>query len=205
MTSPPELTAPRRRAARSDGLRNRQQVLDAAADAFAADGLSASVREIAANASVGVGTLYRHFPTKEILLAEVVKARLEELLDVARGLSVSNDADDPAAPLIRWMEVSADHVSHFTAVGSWISQALRSNPDLRPLHEQIRAEGETLLRTAQRAGRASASATIDDVMSAVVALSGRPTDDPKAPRRLLALLIGGVVPPAAQSGSIPQR
>lgn len=73
------------RALRADALRNRERVLRAAADAFASEGLSVPVHDIARRAGVGTGTVSRHFPTKEALYAAV-------LLDRMRALSGSADA-----------------------------------------------------------------------------------------------------------------
>lgn len=78
------------RAPRADAQRNRQRVLDVAAQAFAAEGKSAGLLDIAARAGVGAGTVYRHFPTKEALYSAVISARLTELLDRVPDLP-----DDP--------------------------------------------------------------------------------------------------------------
>jgi AcrR family transcriptional regulator len=186
-------SAPKRpRAARSDGLRNRRQVLEAAADAFAADGLGASVNDIAREASVGIGTLYRHFPTKERLLAEVVKGRLIALVQATRELTTT-DQSDPAAPLLDWIKATSGHVGLFTAVSPWVNQALAEDPELHALHEEIKNGGDRLLRTAQHAGRADPTASIEDVTAAIVALSARPSNDPERPRRLLALFTHGLL------------
>jgi AcrR family transcriptional regulator len=83
-------TAPRQ--LRADARRNRERVLTAARETFAADGLDAQVDDIAAHARVGVGTVYRHFPTKEALVEAVALAGYEELCAIARE---SLEQDDP--------------------------------------------------------------------------------------------------------------
>ena len=75
---------------RADAQRNRDKVLRAAQEAFAASGYGVPLDEIAAMAGVGPGTVYRHFPSKEELFEAVVTARLRDLIAAARGL-----ADDP--------------------------------------------------------------------------------------------------------------
>jgi AcrR family transcriptional regulator len=190
----PDAPAPRRRAARSDGLRNRRQVLEAATDAFSTVGLTASVNDIARNASVGVGTLYRHFPTKERLLAAVLELHLRELLEASREIT-GREGGEPGELLVDWMRALSAHISRFTPVSEWVHGALRDDPELRPLHEQVLAEGDALLRAAQRAGRASPDAAIGDVLAAIAALSARSPDDPERPERLLELLIEGVLVP----------
>jgi AcrR family transcriptional regulator len=69
---------------RADARRNRERVLKAARETFAADGLDAQMDDIAVRAGVGVGTLYRHFPTKEALIEAVAAAGYAETCDIAR-------------------------------------------------------------------------------------------------------------------------
>src|SRR6476469_6346470 len=78
----PEQAAPRRHP-RADALRNRERVLTAAREAFATEGPSVSLDEIARRAGLGPGTLHRHFPTKRALLAAVIAASLGSMADAA--------------------------------------------------------------------------------------------------------------------------
>jgi AcrR family transcriptional regulator len=78
---------------RADAVRNRARVLEAADRVFALEGAVVPIDDIAREAGVGIGTIYRHFPTKEDLYQAVVISRVEALVDEARGLA---DADDPA-------------------------------------------------------------------------------------------------------------
>src|SRR6266545_3604820 len=75
---------------RADAVRNRQRVLEAAKEAFAAEGLAVPLDEIARRAGVGAGTVYRHFPTKEALFEAVILDRVRKLVDYAESLA---DAD----------------------------------------------------------------------------------------------------------------
>jgi AcrR family transcriptional regulator len=77
---------------RADALRNRGRVLDAAMEAFAVHGLETQVDDIAARAGVGVGTVYRHFPTKEALIDAVALAGYEEICAIAREALELDDA-----------------------------------------------------------------------------------------------------------------
>ena len=77
--------APGARPMRADAVKNRQRILDAAEAIFATEGLSVPIDTVAERAGVGVGTLYRHFPTKEALFEAIVTARLEYLLELARA------------------------------------------------------------------------------------------------------------------------
>ena len=69
---------------RADAVKNRQRILEAAEAIFATEGLSVPIDTVAERAGVGVGTLYRHFPTKEALFEAIVMARLEFLLEIAK-------------------------------------------------------------------------------------------------------------------------
>jgi AcrR family transcriptional regulator len=86
---------------RADARRNRERVLDAARKAFADDGLSVPLDEIARRANVGPGTLYRHFPTKESLVGAVLHDQLCRL--AAEGAAFS-DSDDPGAAFFAFID-----------------------------------------------------------------------------------------------------
>ncbi|SDU84348.1 TetR/AcrR family transcriptional regulator [Jiangella alkaliphila] len=88
---------------RADARRNRARVLDAAIEAFAAEGLSVPVHEIARRAGVGTGTVSRHFPTKESLFQAIVLARLEHLVERARELAAAEPPGDALFAFIRFM------------------------------------------------------------------------------------------------------
>jgi AcrR family transcriptional regulator len=92
---------------RADAQRNRASILQAAEAAFASDGIEVPVDAIAEKACVGVGTLYRHFPTKEKLCEAILLERLASLAARARTLA---DADDPAEAFFGFLE-------HFVSVG----------------------------------------------------------------------------------------
>src|SRR5258707_13608945 len=83
----PDRSAGAARPLRADARRNREKVLHAAREAFAASGLGVPLDEIAARAGVGPGTVYRHFPTKEALFKAVIAARIEDLIADARARS----------------------------------------------------------------------------------------------------------------------
>src|SRR5579862_7354952 len=83
MTAQPAIDETPNRPLRRDAAENRERVLSAAATVFARDGLAASVEEIAQVAGVGMGTLYRRFPTKEALIEELVRQQLTAIIDAA--------------------------------------------------------------------------------------------------------------------------
>ena len=81
---------------RADAVKNRARILEAAEEIFATEGVSVPIDTVAERAGLGVGTLYRHFPTKEALFEAIVVDRLESLLEMARRQSVD---PDPGAAL----------------------------------------------------------------------------------------------------------
>src|SRR5947199_9029308 len=87
---------------RADARRNRERILDAALAAFAEHGSASQMEDVAARAGVGVGTLYRHFPTKEALILAVVVRRFERFADyAAEALEADGDPGEAFAGLIR--------------------------------------------------------------------------------------------------------
>ena len=111
-------TVEQRRRLRADAQRNEDRLLEAAAAAFSADGASASVKDIARAAGVGIGTLYRRFPSKELLIEATYRREVQEMCDAALKLSASNPPQDA---LRAWMELFLD----FMATKHGMADALR--------------------------------------------------------------------------------
>ncbi|HEX3332835.1 MAG TPA: TetR/AcrR family transcriptional regulator [Acidimicrobiales bacterium] len=160
------LSGAEERPLRADAVRNRARILDAAESVFANEGIEAPVDTIAEKAGVGVGTLYRHFPTKEKLCEAILLDRLRDLTDDARAQA---DAPDPAAAFFGFLE-------HFVAEGAAkrdlivavMGAGLEFEHTAEPVKEDLRAAVGVLLRRAQSVG-----AVRDDVTpDAVVALAG---------------------------------
>ncbi|MBO2460692.1 TetR/AcrR family transcriptional regulator [Actinomadura violacea] len=143
-------TSPSGRPLRADALRNRAKVLAAAEDVFAEQGTSASTEEVARRAGVGIGTVFRHFPTKESLLEAVLVALLERLAGEARELA---SAPDPGEAFYRFFARVVSQAATKQALTEALAEAGvdarratgRTGPDVR---DAIGA----LLEPAQRAG-----------------------------------------------------
>jgi AcrR family transcriptional regulator len=134
---------------RADAVRNRARVLEAAEEAFACDGVRAQIEDVAKRAGVGVGTVCRHFPTKEALLAAVVEVRLEALIgDADRALAV----DDPGEGFRRFFEATAD----FLATHKALAEQLAASPELiqvdQELKDRYHAKVTAIVSRAQSAG-----------------------------------------------------
>jgi AcrR family transcriptional regulator len=102
------LTSPRQRATRADAARNREQLLEAATRVLASSGTEASMRALAREAGVGIGTLYRHFPTRESLVEAVYRDQVVRLTSGARDLLADMA---PAVALRRWMDLFGDWIA----------------------------------------------------------------------------------------------
>jgi len=139
---------------RADARRNREKVLDAAREAFAASGFGVPLDEIAALAGVGPGTVYRHFPTKEALFEAVVEARLEDLVADARSRA---DAADPG-----------DAFFGFLARIRVESVAKRDMPDAiavpGPLQDALHSALSVLLSRAQEGGAVRGDVTTAELI-----------------------------------------
>ena len=175
---------------RRDAARNRAQLLDAAARVFAAHGLEASVEEIARVAGVGIGTLYRRFPTKDALIAALV----QDVVDTMSRLALEATGQPDGRGLEYFLEASsayqADHVGCLPRL--W-------NTDTE--HEsiqRIRRMIASLLEEAKCHGRVRDEATSTDVTMVLWSIRGvietTGSVAPDAWRRHLDILIAGLRP-----------
>ncbi|MFC9898263.1 TetR/AcrR family transcriptional regulator [Nocardia sp. NPDC127579] len=159
MSAPPAALGP---ASRTDARRNRAQVLAAAQQAFAEQGTSVSLAEIARSAGVGAGTVYRHFPTKADLLEAVMQQRIDRL---ARFAAARLNAADPGAA---FFEVCAEVIAS-TPGNQALCDIVQSDDGWpRALVQSAgarfnRTVGE-LLVAAQRHGAVRADITLGDVL-----------------------------------------
>jgi AcrR family transcriptional regulator len=99
---------PARRKQRTDAQQNRERILEVAKEAFARSGASASLDDIARQAGVGAGTLYRHFPTRDALLEAVYRAEVEKLAAAERKLA---QGLPPIEALRAWMLLFVDYIA----------------------------------------------------------------------------------------------
>jgi AcrR family transcriptional regulator len=148
---------------RADAQRNRSRILQAAEAAFASEGIEVPVDVIAEKAGVGVGTLYRHFPTKEKLCEAIVLERLTSLAAQARSLS---DADDPTEAFFGFLE-------HFVSEGcakrdlmvAVSGAGIEFETAVAPIKDEFREAIGVLLARAQAAGAVRLDVTAAVVMT----------------------------------------
>jgi AcrR family transcriptional regulator len=175
--------------ARADAVRNRQTILATAEEAFAREGLAVSVDDIARRAQVGIGTLYRHFPTKDALIAAIMIARIERVAERAEQLAGSPAPGDALAELVEHMVAeSATKRDLVEALGGtgWFETAA-----VEAVRSRYRRALARLLARAQDAGEIRADVTASDLTAIVKGLFAASVDT-RARGRLLRILLDGL-------------
>ncbi|MCO1660507.1 TetR/AcrR family transcriptional regulator [Pseudonocardia humida] len=183
-----EQAAPRR----ADARRNEKALLDAAAAAFVAAGVEAPVRDIAARAGVGVGTVYRHFPTRADLVVAVYRHQVEACAEA--GATLLAEEASPYAALARWIDLFVD----FLVTKHGLAAALHSDGgQFDALHayflDRLLPVGTTLLDAAVASGEIRPGLRAYELMRGVGNLCiGADSDPGYDARRLVGLLIAGL-------------
>jgi AcrR family transcriptional regulator len=180
---------PMARRPRADAQRNSARVLEAARTVFAEHGPDASLEEIARRAGVGIGTLYRHYPTRQVLVSAVFQADIESAQARADELL---RADDALEAFSTWLHEQLVNAGSCRALGASVMIAsLDDAMELPSPCAALREGGAALLARAQAAGRARSDTTIDDLLRMVgaIALATEDATDPAQPERLLGLVL----------------
>lgn len=143
-----------RRPVRSQARRNYEHLLTQARAAFAEKGINASLEDIARAAGVGIGTLYRHFPTRQALLEVLLHDSFKDLETQARDLI---KADSPGEALASWLRILAVHAATYRGLAEALMSTLRDERSaLYASCQALHAAGDHLLARAQEAGEARA-------------------------------------------------
>jgi AcrR family transcriptional regulator len=190
MTSPQTQPAPlSKRPKRADALRNYEKLLAAAREAFTESDRSASLEDIARRAGVGIGTLYRHFPTRSDLVEAVYVDEVEALSHRAGELTDL----EPWEALTAWLQGFVGYVATKQALADELfAIADRDATVFVGCRAMLHAAGEPLLRRAQEAGIVRPDVTIDEVVRMVGGIAKIPADDPADVQRLLAVALDGL-------------
>jgi AcrR family transcriptional regulator len=183
------------RAMRADARRNRERLLEAALRAFSS-GEEVTLETIASQAGVGIGTLYRHFPTREALVEAVYRSELARLRDTAGELLASLTPD---AALRAWMDGFADYVTAKHGMAETL-RAIAATGTISPAQTQqtLTATIKSLLDAGAAAGTLRGDVAAEDVlasMTGICLVAGTPGQRAQA-RRLLDLLMDGLRAPA---------
>ncbi|TCN43312.1 TetR family transcriptional regulator [Kribbella orskensis] len=182
-------SAPRKRA---DARRNEQTLLDAAAAAFVSSGVDVPVRDIAAKAGVGVGTIYRHFPTRADLIVAVYRHQVEACAEAGPALLANSST--PHAALASWINLFVD----FLVTKHGLAEALQSdNAAFQTLHayflDRLVPVCAELLDAAAKAGEIRADVEAFELMRGVGNLCiGADSNTRYDARRMVTLLISGL-------------
>jgi AcrR family transcriptional regulator len=149
------------RTRRADAERNRRRLIDAATEMFCERGLDVGVAEIAHQAGVGRGTLFRNFPTKEHLIAAIVVERIDE--SIARGRAAL-EAEDPGEALFELLDQSVGRSQTDRAFFDALADAWMAHDEIRAGHGELLGVLDALLRRAQDAGAVRADVSAVDVL-----------------------------------------
>jgi AcrR family transcriptional regulator len=190
---PIEPTAVPRRPKRADALRNYEKLIAAARDAFARDGSAASLEDIARRAGVGIGTLYRHFPTRQDLLEAVYVDEVEAICRSADDLADLPPWDALAAWLHRFVGFAATKRALSEELVAYIDQDAEV---FRSTGASIYAAGQALLERAQQAGVVRADTDFVDVGKLVGGIAVIRGADSEQIERILDMALDGLRPPS---------
>ncbi len=180
------------RALRTDARRNHAKLLVAASAIFAAAGPDAALEEIARRAGVGIGTLYRHFPTREALMGAVVREHILELTDDAQEALA---AADPFEALAGWLRAHlAFSATKRGLVAGIVMLKQTGDSDFAAACDRMIAALEALVARAQAAGQVRAEVTARDVMHLIgaIAAGAERAADPEMAGRLLEVTLAGL-------------
>jgi len=151
---------------RADAQRNRQRLVDAAREAFAASGEKVTLEAVARAAGVGIGTLYRHFPTREALVEAVYRTQLRRLCDSAAELLADRDPDDA---LRAWMDRFADYVATKRDMPDTLRAVIASGAVTKTqAREQLSTAVQTMLDAGVKAGTLRGGVRAEDVVASLV-------------------------------------
>jgi len=177
---------------RADALRNQEALLKAAAAVFVTSGVDAPIREIAAKAGVGMGTIYRHFPTRADLIVAVYRHQVEACAEA--GPRLLAERSTPLVALAQWINLFVD----FLVTKHGLAEALQSdNASFEALHtyflDRLVPVCAQLLDAAARSGEIAQHVDAYDLLRGVGNLCiGVEKDDGYNPRQLIDLLIAGL-------------
>lgn len=187
---------------RADAARNRALILSAAEEIFATEGLAVPIDDVARRAGVGIGTLYRHFPTKEALFEAIAITRIERLLESARRYATSDDPGEALFTFLREFarEAAAKHDLMDALGRAGIDFKSRCTETI----DETMGTIDVLMQRAVAQGAIRADLTVNDIVGLVIGTchaGGPPGTDEAALHRLIGVVIDGLKPrTSAESG-----
>jgi AcrR family transcriptional regulator len=177
-----------RRPKRADARRNYEALIVAAGDAFAEDGTSASLEDIARRAQVGIGTLYRHFPTRQELFESVYVNEVEKICQSAEELA----GLPPWEALVGWLHRFVGYAVTKRAIAEQLTADGSNSQIFATCRGAINAAGTPLLERAQESGDARADVSFDDVVRLVGGITMMTFVEPGQLERVLGMALDGL-------------
>jgi AcrR family transcriptional regulator len=181
---------------RADALRNRQRILDAARDAFTEHGEDAQMDDIARRAGVGVGTLYRHFKTKDVLVGELIGRKLAEFAERVR-----HSYEEESDPWAAFEGSFREQVNVMARDAAHQNMPFAATPDAMhiaaPAVAELRDAWGAVITRAQEAGVLREDFAVDDIRTMMCGLGGMMAADARGAlsydwRRQVDLFLDGV-------------
>jgi AcrR family transcriptional regulator len=164
----PDRSAETARKPRTDAIRNRERVLEAAKAVFSAGGADASLEAVARKAGVGIGTLYRHFPTREALFEAVYRREVEQLGELAEELKADSD---PVDALRRWLRSNVEFVATKKGMVAALALAAAGSSELHAFSfERLTKAVGALLDRAVAAGEIRSDIRAEDLLRALIGM-----------------------------------
>ena len=177
-----------RRPKRADARRNYDQLIAAAREAFTERDRSASLEDIAGRAGVGIGTLYRHFPTRGDLIEAVYVEEVEALSRSADDLRSA----EPWDALVGWLRRFVAYIATKQALAEELFAADRGAEVFKSCRGAVYRAGETLLERAQDAGAVRLDISIDEVVQMVGGIAKIQAADAAGIDRILSVALDGL-------------
>lgn len=179
---------------RTDAQRNRQRILDVAKEAFSRSGANASLDDIAKQAGVGPGTLYRHFPARDALLEAVYRSEVEKLAAAEKQFAQELP---PIEALRAWMLLFVDYIAAKQIIAPALNTLVGGHSKVfEASYGQIWEAIRALVKRAIESGDIRADLDPIDLLRALIGVANVATspDWPKSARRLVEILIAGSRP-----------
>ena len=179
---------------RTDAVRNRERILEVAKAAFTRQGANASLEEIAKQAGVGTGTLYRHFPTRDALIEGVYRNEVEKLAAAASHFAKKMS---PIEALRAWMLLLVDYIAAKHIIAPALNSVVGGPSRLyEGSRTMIHGAIDELVKRAKRSGDLQRDLDAFDLLRALIGVShvGSGADWQQSARRLVDILIAGSRP-----------
>jgi AcrR family transcriptional regulator len=184
---------PTQRKPRADAERNRDRVLEVAKEAFTRSGADASLDDIAKQAGVGAGTLYRHFPSREALIEAVYRTEVEKLAAAERNFA---ETMPPIEALRAWMLLFVDYIATKKIIAPALNTLLGHSKVVEASHTQVWDAIRALVKRAIKSGDIRKDLDPLDLLRALIGVSNVASspDWQQSARRLVDILITGSRP-----------